>query len=103
MAEKTTKTKKEKKIVNTVPTRGRIFEGVVIKKFATRVVIGLERTSYVHKYERFFKKRSKIHARLPLGMDVQLGDLIRVQECRPLSKIIHAVVISKVRSSEEKK
>lgn len=83
-----------------VPTRGRIFEGTVTKKFSTRVVIEFERTLYIKKYERFFKKRSRIHARLPTGMQVELGDYIRVRECRPLSKIIHAVVIEKVRSAD---
>ena len=32
---------------------------------------------------------------------INLGDLIRVQECRPLSKIIHFVVIKKIKDKEE--
>jgi len=87
-------------------TRGRVFEGKVIKKFPTRVVIEFERTVRVQKYERFFKKRSRMHARLPNGMHINVGDYIKIQECRPLSKIIHAIVIEKVRSAdvaEEKK
>ncbi len=105
MAEKknTKQEKKEPRIVLPVLARGRTFEGVVIKKFANRVVIEQERTSYVHKYERFFKKKSKIHARLPAGMEINLGDYIKVQECRPLSKIIHHIVVQKIRSAEEKK
>ena len=57
---------------------------------------------YVRKYERYSKSRTKIHARLPVCMEneIQIGDLIRIQECRPLSKIIHFVVIGKVK--EEK-
>jgi len=34
---------------------------------------------------------------------INLGDYIRVQECRPLSKIIHFVVINKIRDAEVKK
>mgnify|MGYP001610201598 CR=1 FL=1 len=81
-----------------VVPRGRIFEGIITKKFSNRVVIELERTVYVPKYERFYRKKTRIHARLPNFMekDVQLGDLIRVQECRPLSKIIHFIVLGKV-------
>lgn len=86
-----------------ISTRGRSFDGVVVKKFPTRVVIEFERTVYVHKYERYYKKKSRIHAKLPNGMDVSVGDYIRVKECRPLSKIIHHVVIAKIRSAEEKK
>ena len=86
-------------------TRGRIFEGKVIKKFYKRVVIEFERTSYIRKYERYKKSKTKIHARLPNCMkdDINVGDYIRVQECRPLSKIIHFAVIEKIRGAEAKK
>ena len=83
--------------------RGRIFEGKVIKKFHKRITIEFERTVYAKKYERYSKSRTKIHARLPTCMEkeIQIGDSVRVQECRPLSKIIHFVVLGKVK--EEKK
>jgi len=86
-------------------SRGRIFEGIVTKKFPRRVVIEFDRVLYVRKYERYAKGTTRIHARLPDCMveEVHLGDLIKVQECRPLSKIIHFVVIEKLRSKEEKK
>lgn len=79
--------------------RGRIFEGRVTKKFANRVVIEFERMIYIKKYERYAKSKTKVHARLPACMDgeINVGDLIKVQECRPLSKIIHFVVIKKVK------
>src|SRR3989344_441764 len=85
--------------------RGRTFEGRVIKKFAKRVVIEFERMIYVRKYERYMKGKTKIHAHLPMCMENQIhvGDLIKVQECRPLSKIIHFTVIEKIKSAEEKK
>lgn len=85
------------------PVRGRVFEGFVTKKFAKRVVVEFERNVYVPKYERFYKKKTKIHARLPDSMidDVNVGDYIEVRECRPLSKIIHFIVIRKVRSASE--
>lgn len=85
---------------STISTRGRIFEGIVTKKFPTRVVIEMERIAHVKKYERFYKKKSKLHARLPAGIDVAVGDHIQIQECRPLSKIIHAIVIKKVKSAQ---
>src|SRR3990167_5233940 len=67
--------------------RGRIFEGRITKKFHKRVVIEFERMIYVRKYERYAKSKTKIHAHLPTCMEskIQIGDLIRVQECRPLS------------------
>ena len=86
-----------------VSTRGRIFEGLVIRKFPKRITIEFERTIKIPKYERFLKKKTKIHARLPdsLAHDIHIGDLIRLQECRPLSKIIHFIVIKKIKSSNE--
>ncbi len=83
----------------TVSARGRVFEGVITKHFPKRVVIEIERTMFVPKYERFYKKKTRIHARIPDGMHVGVGDLIRVQECRPLSKIIHHIVIEKVKAA----
>jgi small subunit ribosomal protein S17 len=84
--------------------RGRFFEGRVIKKFPHRITLEFERMVQVKKYERYSKSRTKIHARLPLCMEkeINLGDLIRVQECRPLSKIIHFVVIKKIKDKGEK-
>ena len=86
-------------------TRGKTFEGTVIKKFHKRIVIEFERMVYVKKYERYAKSRTKIHARLPTCMEkeIEIGDLIKVQECRPLSKIIHFTVIGKVNKEETKK
>lgn len=91
-------------IHGSLKVRGRTFEGKVIKKFPKRVVIEFERMVYSRKYERYYKSRTKLHARLPDCMkeNIHIGDLIRVQECRPLSKLIHFVVIEKIKSKEEK-
>ena len=94
------KTKKE-----VVGTRGRVFQGFVIKKFPKRVVIQFDKTVKIQKYERFLKKTTVLHARLPEELEdqVNVGDYIRVGECRPLSKIIHFIVLGKARAIEEKK
>jgi len=84
-------------------TRGRKFEGIVIKKFEKRIVVQFERVVYVRKYERYIKARTKIHARLPqcLKKEINVGDYVLIEECRPLSKIIHFVVTKKIKSKEE--
>lgn len=106
---KTAKAANEKKteLVGTVKsenisTRGRIFQGTVIRKFPKRITIISERTIKIPKFERFMKKTTKIHARLPdeMAHQINIGDLVRVQECRPLSKTIHHLVVEKVRSAE---
>ena len=104
------KKKTERKIQNEkkekiVGTRGKTFEGVVIKKFHKRLTIEFERMIYVKKYERYAKSRTKIHARLPAHMEdeIKVGDLIQVRECRPLSKIIHFIVVKKIKNAEDLK
>jgi small subunit ribosomal protein S17 len=99
-SEKPTK-KGKKKVKKLVSTRGRIFKGIVIGKFPKRVTIEFERTVYIPKYERFLKKNTKIHARLPEDIDADVGDYVKIQECRPLSKIIHFLVVEKISSAEK--
>ena len=84
--------------------RGRIFEGRVTKKFPTRITIEFERMIYVKKYERYLRSKTKVHAHLSKCMsnEINVGDLIQIQECRPLSKIIHFVVIKKLKNAGER-
>ncbi len=84
--------------------RGRTFKGIVTRKFPRRIAIEFERTVYVRKYERFTKKKTRIHARLPKCCEdkVNVGDYVLVGECRPLSKIIHFVFLNKVNEEQKK-
>jgi len=93
----------KKETAEKISTRGRTFEGRVIRKFPKRVVIAFERMIYVRKYERYARAKTKIHARLPASLEkeINLGDLIKVRECRPLSKMIHFMVIQKIKDSKE--
>lgn len=112
---KITKKKEEAKVVETckdrdcpfhgnLKTRGKTFKGTVISKNKKRLAIEFERMVYIRKYERYAHTKSKVHARLPECMEkeIQVGDLIKIQECRPLSKIIHFVVIEKLNEKEKK-
>ena len=87
-----------------ISLRGRSFQGIVIKKFPKRVVIEFERTIYIIKYERYAKRKTKLHARLPDCMfkDINIGDYVEVRECRPISKIIHFVIMRKISKEKEK-
>ena len=86
-------------------TRGKTFDGKVIRKFHKRITIEFERMIYIKKYERYAKSRTKVHARLPVCMEkeINVGDLVQIRECRPLSKIIHFVVCKKIKGAEEGK
>ena len=87
-----------------ISLRGRSFRGKVIRKFPKRVVIEFERTVYIKKYERYAKRKTKLHARLPdcMSKEVSIGDYIEIKECRPISKIIHFVVVGKAGKEEGK-
>ena len=87
-----------------VTPRGRIFEGVVKRKFPNRITIEFDRTIFIQKYQRFLKKTTRIHARLPQSLEheIHVGDLVRVQECRPLSKMIHHIAVQKIKSGDGK-
>ena len=97
----TEKSQMEKK-ENVVGTRGRVFQGRVIRKFPGRITIELDRTVYIYKYERYMVKKTRIHARLPKELNAEIGDFVKVQECRPLSKIIHFLTLEIVRKKGEK-
>ena len=86
-------------------SRGRVFKGTVIKKFPKRAVIEFERTSYIRKFERFAKSKTKLHAHVPECMEnsIKIGDYVKIVECRKLSKIISFVVTEKIRGKEENK
>ena len=83
--------------------RGRTFEGTVIKKLHGRVTIQFERMLKLPKYERYGKRKTKIHARLPDCMknDVMVGDFIQIAETRPISKMIHFVVSNVIKSERK--
>ena len=87
-----------------ISLRGRIFKGKVIKKFPKRIVIEFERTIYIKKYERYSKRKTKLHARLSecMAKDIEIGDYVEIRECRPISKIVHFVTLGKVSGGEEK-
>ena len=83
--------------------RGRSFKGNVIRKFPKRIVIEFERTLFIAKYERYAKRKTKLHARLPdcLFNEMEIGDYVEIMECRPISKLIHFIAVKKI-SAEEK-
>ena len=74
--------------------RGRIFEGKVIRaKTAKTITVEWPRKHYLSKYERFEKRRSKVKAHNAPCINAKEGDMVRIAECRPLSKSKNFVVL----------
>ncbi len=77
--------------------RGSTFVGTVIStKMHKTVVVGWARTHYLPKYERYEKRRTKIKAHNPPCVNAKDGDIVKIMECRPLSKTKNFVVIEKI-------
>lgn len=78
--------------------RGRIIKGIIFN--ATKggnAVIEKQYFHYVKKYMRYEKRRSKLHAHLPLCIEVEKGDSVTLAECRPVNKTASFVVIERTR------
>ncbi|MEM1985189.1 MAG: 30S ribosomal protein S17 [Nitrososphaeria archaeon] len=74
--------------------RGILQEGKVVScKAKNLVVVEKELVRFSKKYNRYYKVRKKIHARLPDCLHAELGDNVLLAECRPLSKTVSFVVI----------
>ena len=88
---------------NGLKLRGRTFQGIVINKLPMKVTIQFERMLKIKKYERYEKRKTKLHARLPdcLKDEINVGDLVEVSETRPISKTIHFVANKLIRKSEK--
>jgi len=69
---------------------------VVSHKMEHTVVVMRERRAFVKKYQRYEKRTSRYLAHLPSCIDVEVGDMVRIMECRPISKANSFVVIGRI-------
>jgi len=77
--------------------RGRTFtEKVVSAKSSKSAIIEINTRHYIPKYERYEKKRKRLQVHNPDCINAKEGDVVKVQECRPISKTKHFVIIKKV-------
>ena len=75
-------------------TRGRNFIGTAIStKMQKTAIVEWERRHYLSKYERYEKRRSKVKAHNPHWINAKEGELVKIMECRPLSKTKNFVII----------
>ena len=80
----------------TLPVRGRVLEGIVVKdRMQKTVVIRRDYNQYVPKYLRYERRHSHIAAHNPPCLDAKVGEKVKIVECRPLSKSVSFVVIEK--------
>lgn len=69
---------------------------VVSIKMKGTVVVKRERRHYVKKYQRYEKRTSRYLAHLPPCIDIEMGNMVKIMECRPLSKGTSFVVLGRI-------
>ncbi len=80
-----------------IKLRGRIFTATVISsKVPKTATVRRYRRHYVPKYQRFEKRVSKIRVHNPTSINAKEGDVVRISECRPISKTKRFVIIEKL-------
>lgn len=81
----------------TVQTRGRSFTGVVIEaKMQNTATVEWPGRKYLAKYERYEKRRTRAKAHNPVEISAKKGDVVRIVECRPISKTKHFKITEKI-------
>ncbi len=78
--------------------RGRVFTGNVISdKSNDTVIVGWNYYYYITKYERQERRKTRVAAHNPACIAAKVGDVVKISECRPLSKTKKFTVIEKIR------
>ncbi|MEM1550321.1 MAG: 30S ribosomal protein S17 [Candidatus Bathyarchaeia archaeon] len=81
--------------------RGRILEGVVISaKMQKTVIVKRDYIQYVPKFQRYERRHSRIPAHNPPCISATEGDIVKIAECRPISKTVAFVVVEKIGKRE---
>ena len=83
------------------PNQARTFEGrVVSNKMNKTVTVLIERQVQHNLYGKIVRRSTRLHAHDEAGQ-CREGDLVRIAECRPLSKTKHHRVIEVVTRASE--
>ena len=84
------KTKNDK---NHFSTRGQTFVGHIQRiSLQKNAHVVWERRLFVPKYERYEKRRTKIIAHIPDGMNVKVNDKVEIKETRKISKTKNFII-----------
>ena len=70
-----------------IKIRGARLAGLVVSSKAKKTaIVTIDYTMYVHKYERYLRKHSRIAVHNPECINAKPGDLVNIAETRRLSK-----------------
>ena len=78
-------------------TRGRQFVGTVTStKMRKTAVIEFDRLQFLKKYERYEKRKTRLKVHNPECINAREGSVVKVIECRPLSKTKNFVIVQQL-------
>ena len=83
--------------MQTIRTRGRTFTGIVIRaRMQNTATIEWDRRVDVPKFERYEKRKTRIQVHNPEDINAKEGDVVQIQECKPISKTKKFTIIKKL-------
>lgn len=75
------------------PTRGSTFVGKVVStKMQKSATVRWEHSEKIPKYERYERRNTKVTTHVPKDLDVEEGDMVKIEETRPISKTKSSVI-----------
>lgn len=74
---------------------GQIVGTVVSRRMQNTALIEKARSHYIPKYQRYERRTSRYAAHVPSCLTLGEGDIVRIMECRPLSKTVSYVVVER--------
>jgi small subunit ribosomal protein S17 len=84
--------------------RGRTMTGTVVSaKGRKTVIVERPRMIYIFKYKRYAKAKSRIPAHNPPCINAKEGDIVRIGECRKISRTKAWTVLEIVEKARELK
>ena len=87
-----------------VKVRGQALIGTVVSTKAKKTaIVERPRLIYVSKYKRYAKTRSRYAAHNPPCINAQVGDRVKIGECRKLSRTKTWTVTEIIKKSDGKK
>jgi small subunit ribosomal protein S17 len=86
-------------MINKINNIGKTFEGSVVSdKMTNTIVVSLEYTRRHPLYKKIFRKHKNIYAENNLS--AKIGDIVKVRETRPLSKLKRFTTIAITKKSK---
>ena len=83
----------------TTKVHGRLFTATVLSTRAQKTaIVEWERRYHVPKYERYERRKTKLNVHNPDCLNAKAGDIVKITECRPISKTKHFVITEKLGS-----